>query len=187
MPVLRSGRVLLRGWRVEDLEPFAAMNADLHVMEHYPAPLTRAQSDALVLERIVPAFAEHGYGLWAVEVPGVSPFIGFVGLQAPGFEAHFTPCIEIGWRLAALYWGHGYATEAARAALAFGFAEAGLEEIVSFTVPANRRSIALMERLEMTYAGEFEHPNLLPGDPLRTHVLYTLVRDVAERPRAVER
>ena len=159
------------------------MNADPRVMEYYPAPLTRAQSDAQVLDRIVPQFAEHGYGLWAVEVPGVAPFIGFVALQAPNFEAHFTPCIEIGWRLATLYWGRGYATESARAVLAFGFAEVGLEEIVSFTVPANRRSIAVMERLEMTYAGEFEHPNLRPGDALRTHVLYSLLGQVAEEER----
>jgi RimJ/RimL family protein N-acetyltransferase len=174
VPVLRAGRVVLRGWQAEDLDPFAALNADLRVMEHYPAPLTRAQSDAMVHERIASQFAERGYGLWAVEVPGVAPFIGFVGLQAPSFEAHFTPCVEIGWRLAAPYWGRGYATEAARAAVAFGFTEAGLDEIVSFTVPANRRSIAVMERLGMAYAGEFEHPNLPPGDVLRTHVLYRL-------------
>lgn len=103
------------------------MNADPRVMEHFPAPLTRAQSDAFVLDRIEPHFAARGYGLWAVEVPGVASFIGFVGLQVPNFEAHFTPCVEIGWRLAALYWGRGYATESARAALAFGFAAACLE------------------------------------------------------------
>ena len=174
VPVLQAGRVVLRAWQEDDLEPFAALNADPRVMEHYPAPLTRAQSDAMVRERIVSQFAERGYGLWAVEVPGIAQFIGFVGLQAPNFEAHFTPCVEIGWRLAAPYWGRGYATEAARAAVAFGFTEARLEEIVSFTVPANRRSIAVMERLGMTYAGEFEHPTLPPGDALRTHVLYKL-------------
>jgi RimJ/RimL family protein N-acetyltransferase len=169
---LHSERVVLRGWRADDLAPFAALNADPRVMEHYPATLTRVESDTLVRERIVPQFAERGFGLWAVEVPGVAPFIGFVGLQVATFEAHFTPCGEIGWRLAFAYWGRGFATEAARAAIAFGFTEAGLEEIVSFTVPANRRSIAVMERLEMTYHGEFEHPNLPPGHRLRTHVLY---------------
>lgn len=174
VPVLRSGRVLLRGWRAEDHEPFAAMNADPRVMEHFPAPLTRAQSDAFVLDRIEPHFAARGYGLWAVEVPGVASFIGFVGLQVPNFEAHFTPCVEIGWRLAALYWGRGYATESARAALAFGFAAACLERSSPSPWPANRRSIAVMERLEMTYSGEFEHPSLPPGNALRTHVLYRL-------------
>lgn len=173
-PVLRADRVLLRGWRPGDLEPFAALNADPRVMEHYPAPLTRAQSDAFVRERIVPQFAERGFGLWAVEVPGVAPFIGYVGLLEHTFEARFTPCIEIGWRLAYSYWGHGYATEAARAAVGFGFADAGLEEIVSFTVPANRRSIAVMERLGMTQDGEFDHPRLPHGHPLRRHVLYRL-------------
>ena len=173
-PELRTDRLLLRGWRAEDLPAFAALNADARVMEHFPAPLTRAQSDAFVQQRIEPQFAERGFGLWAVEVPGVTPFIGYVGLLAHSFEAHFTPCVEIGWRLAFSAWGHGYATEAARAALAFGFAEAGLEEIVSFTVPANHRSVAVMERLGMRYDGEFEHPRLPPGDPLRTHVLYRL-------------
>lgn len=168
--------MLLRRWLPEDLAPFAALNADPRVMEHFPALLTRPQSDAFVRERIVPQFAERGFGLWAVEVPGVAPFIGYVGLLEHTFEADFTPCVEIGWRLAFSQWGHGYATEAARLAVAFGFAEAGLEEIVSFTVPANRRSVAVMERLGMVFAGEFEHPGLPPGHALRRHVLYRLAR-----------
>ena len=174
-PELHAERVLLRRWRADDLAPFASLNADPRVMEHYPATLTRVQSDSVVRERIVPHFAERGFGLWAVEVPGVSPFIGFVGLQVATFEAHFTPCVEIGWRLAFPYWGRGFATEAARAAIAFGFAEAGLDEIVSFTTPANHRSIAVMERLEMRYHGEFEHPNLPRGHRLCTHVLCRLL------------
>jgi RimJ/RimL family protein N-acetyltransferase len=165
---------VLRAWRAEDLEPFAALNADPRVMEHFAAPLTREQSDAFVRERIVPHFAEHGFGLWAVEVPGRAPFIGFAGLLVPAFEAHFTPCVEIGWRLAFEYWGHGYATEAARAVVGFAFEEAGLDEIVSFTVPANHRSIRVMERLGMTRAGEFDHPRLPDGHPLQRHVLYRL-------------
>jgi RimJ/RimL family protein N-acetyltransferase len=176
MPLLRGERVLLRGWRMDDLEPFADLNADPRVMEHYPEPLTRAQSDAMVRERILRQFAERGYGLWAVELPGTAPFIGFVGLQVPTFEASFTPCVEIGWRLAFDSWGCGYATEAARLALAFGFAEAGLDEIVSFTSPENRRSVAVMERLGMRYDGQFEHPNVPPGHRLRTHILYRLTR-----------
>ena len=176
VPELRGGRVLLRGWMEDDLEPFAALNADPRVMEHYPAPLTREESDAFVRERIVPHFAEHRFGLWAVEAPGDAPFVGYVGLAVPTFETEFTPCVEIGWRLAAEHWGKGYATEAARVALDFGFAEADLDEIVSFTVPANRRSIAVMERLGMSYAGEFDHPRLPPGNPLRRHVLYRLAR-----------
>lgn len=174
-PVIRTGRVLLRAWRAGDLEPFAALCADPRVMEHYPAPLTRAESDDLV-RRIAERFATRGFGSWAVEVPDVAPFIGYVGLLEPTFESRFTPCVEIGWRLAAPYWGHGYATEAARAALAFGFTDAGLEEIVSFTVPANSRSIAVMRRLNMTPDGEFDHPRLPQGHPLQRHVLYRLSR-----------
>ena len=113
-----------------------------------------------------------------VEVPGVAPFIGYVGLLAPTFVASFTPCVEIGWRLAFPAWGHGYATEAARLAIAEGFAESGLDEIVSFTVPANRRSVAVMKRLGLRADGEFDHPRLPPGHRLRRHVLYRLARPV---------
>jgi RimJ/RimL family protein N-acetyltransferase len=176
VPRLHGERVLLREWVPNDLEPFAALNADARVMEHYPSPLTRAESDAFVRERIVPQFAERGFGLWAVEVPAVAPFVGYVGLLVHTFEAEFTPCVEIGWRLAFPYWGNGYATEAARVAIAFGFEERGLDEIVSFTVPANRRSVAVMERLGMSYVGEFDHPKLPVGHRLRRHVLYRLSR-----------
>jgi RimJ/RimL family protein N-acetyltransferase len=174
VPRLHGERVLLREWVPDDLRPFAALNADPRVMEYYPSPLTRAQSDAFVRERIVPQFAGLGFGLWAVEVPDVAPFVGYVGLDVPRFEADFTPCVEIGWRLAFTHWGKGYATEAARVAIAFGFAEAELEEIVSFTVPENHRSIAVMRRLGMDYVGDFDHPNLPAAHPLRRHVLYRL-------------
>jgi len=174
--VLEGDRVRLRGWREDDLEPFAALNADPVVMEHFPATLTRGESDAMVRDRVVPHFEQRGFGLWAVEIPGSTAFAGFVGLQAPTFEAWFTPCVEIGWRLARPYWGAGYATEAASLALGFGFERAGLDEIVSFTAPVNVRSVAVMERLGMTRAGEFEHPRLPAGHPLRLHVLYRLSR-----------
>lgn len=143
-------------------------------MEHFPGTLTRRQSDELV-DRIEVGFAENGFFLWAVEVRASGEFIGFAGLAAPGFEAHFTPAVEIGWRLARSAWGHGYATEAARAALDFGF-EDGLDEIVSLTTVANRRSRAVMERLGMSHdaADDFEHPSLPPGHPQRPHVLYRL-------------
>jgi RimJ/RimL family protein N-acetyltransferase len=170
----------LRPWREADLAPFAAINADPVVMEHFPSVLERASSDALA-ERIGGHFDRHGYGLWAVEVPDVAAFIGFIGLAIPRFTASFTPCVEVGWRLARRYWGQGYATEGARAAVAFGFAEAGLEEIVSFTVPANRRSLAVMERLGMTSEAreDFDHPVLPAGHPLRRHRLYRLRRSSA--------
>ena len=176
-PVLRTERLLLREWRAADREPFAALNADPRVMEHMPALLPRAQSDALA-RRSEQHFAKHGFGPWAVEVPGVAPFIGFVGLVVPAFEAHFTPCVEIGWRLSSEHWGKGYATEAARASAHHAFAEVGLDQLVSFTTPHNLRSRAVMARIGMTHdeADDFDHPRLPPGHRLRRHVLYRLPR-----------
>ena len=172
---LSGDRVCLRPWRDEDEEPFAAMNSDARVMEFFRDCLSRAQSDAMV-DHIRKHFAQHGVGLWAIEVPGVMPFIGFAGLLIPRFSAHFTPCVEVGWRLSFAYWGHGYATEAARLALRYGFGTLALSEIVSYTATTNRRSRALMERLEMRRdpADDFEYPGLPEGHPLRRHVLYRL-------------
>jgi ribosomal-protein-alanine N-acetyltransferase len=176
-PILTTARLRLRQWREEDLAPFAALNADPQVMEFFPKVLTRAESDA-VAGRIRDHFARHGFGLWAVEAPGAADFVGFVGLAVPSFEAHFTPCVEIGWRLAREHWGHGYATEAATAALAFGFGARALEEIVAFTVPANIPSRRVMGRLGMRRlpTDDFEHPAIADGHPLRSHVLYRLRR-----------
>jgi len=176
---LRTRRLLLRGWRAGDLAPFAALNADPEVMRHFPAALTRAQSDALA-GRLQERLARDGFGFWAVEVVvpdgPASGFIGFVGLNRPTFTAAFTPCIEIGWRLARPAWGAGYASEAARAALSFAFRELALAEVVSFTATGNLRSRAVMERLGMTRdpAEDFDHPDLPPGQPLSRHVLYRL-------------
>ncbi len=177
IPELRTDRLRLRAWRAADLEPFARLNADARVMEHFPEALSRSESDALAT-RISQNLTARGFGLWAVEVPGIADFAGFVGLAVPGFEAHFTPCIEIGWRLAAEHWGRGYATEGARAALGFAFARLHLDEVVSFTVVANSRSRRVMERLGMHRdpADDFEHPSLPEGHPLRRHVLYRLRR-----------
>lgn len=174
---LRTERLLLRRWREADRAAFAAMNADPRVMEHFPAMLSRAESDALA-DGIEARFQERGFGLWAVEVVGDAPFIGFVGLSVPRFETAFTPCVEIGWRLAAEHWGRGYAPEGARAALAFGFDALGLAEIVSFTVPANVRSRRVMEKIGMTHdpGGDFDHPLLPEGHRLMRHVLYRIQR-----------
>ena len=172
-PRLKTDRLMLRRWRTEDRTPFAALNADPVVMVHFPAPLSPEQSDRTA-EWMDAAFDERGYGFWAVEAPGVAPFLGFVGLNLAGFDAPFTPAVEIGWRLAREHWGHGYATEAARAALDFGFRELDLPEIVAFAVPANLRSRAVMERLGMTHdpADDFDHPGFPEGHRLRRHVLY---------------
>ena len=175
MTELRTERLIMRPWRDGDREPFAALTADPQVMEHFPALLSRAEADEFVDERMA-EFEQRGWGLWALEAEG--RFIGYTGLAVPGFEEHFTPATEIGWRIARAAWGHGYVTEAARVALAYGFEELRLEEIVSFTVPENRRSRAVMERLGMTHdpAEDFEHPGLPEGHPLRLHVLYRLRR-----------
>lgn len=169
----RTSRLRLRPWRPSDRDPFAELNADPRVMRYFPARLSRDQSDALA-DRIETHLNEHGWGLWAVEIPSIAPFAGFIGLARPGFDAHFTPCVEIGWRLSAEFWGHGYATEGALEVLAFGFRELALNEIVSFTTEANLPSRRVMERIGMTHdpADDFDHPSLPDGHPLRRHVLY---------------
>jgi RimJ/RimL family protein N-acetyltransferase len=175
-PVLRTERLVLRPWRDDDLEPFAALNADPEVMRFFPGLLDRAASDAMV-ERITAGLAEDGFGLWAVEVPGVAPFIGFIGLARQTFPAHFTPAVEVGWRLARAYWGRGYAPEGARAAVAYGFDVVGLDEIVSMTTPDNMPSQRVMQKLGMTRdpADDFDKPTRT-GDQLLRHVLYRLRR-----------
>lgn len=176
MGELSTERLLLRRWLPEDLDPFARYSADPEAMRYFPSTHTREQSDALARELARP-IEERGWGFWAVEVRKGPRFIGFVGLKEANFEAHFTPAVEIGWRLGREHWGNGYATEAARAALDFGFSELDLEEIVAITVPANQRSRRVMERLGMTHDadGDFDHPRV-PEGPFRRHVLYRLGR-----------
>ena len=177
IPEICTPRLWLRGWGDSDREPFRLLNADARVMEYLLGPVTPAQSDAF-LQRIAAHFAQHGFGLWAVGIPAVAEFIGFVGLNIPSFRAHFTPCVEVGWRLSADHWGHGYASEAAGAALDFAFNRLSLDEVVSFTVPANGRSRRVMERIGMRHepADDFDHPGLPEGHPLRRHVLYRISR-----------
>lgn len=177
---METERLLLRQWRDDDLAPFAALNADPEVMEHFPAPLTPEQAAELV-GRHQALLGAGEPGLFATEVKATGEFIGFVGLAVPRFEASFTPCVEIGWRLARSAWGHGYASEAARAVLDHGFNTLVLNEIVSFTAAGNQRSRAVMERIGMTFVEEFDHPNLEPGHPLRRHVLYATGTKPAER------
>ncbi|HLY41119.1 MAG TPA: GNAT family N-acetyltransferase [Terracidiphilus sp.] len=174
---LRTERLLLRRWRESDRLPFRKMNADPRVMEFFPQLLTPEASDAL-FHRARDHFDRCGFGPFAVEVTETGEFIGFIGLSVPAFEAHFTPAVEIGWRLAFEHWGKGLATEGARAVLNLGFNEVGLDQVVSFTVPANLRSRRVMERLGMTRdnADDFDHPGLPEGHSLRRHVLYRLNR-----------
>jgi RimJ/RimL family protein N-acetyltransferase len=174
---LSTERLHLRPWRDDDLPSFAAINADARVARYLPSTLDRAQSDALAA-RIRQGFVDHGFGLWAVDRTDrrEQPFIGFIGLSVPTFEAPFTPCVEIGWRLAADHWGQGLATEGARAVAEHAFGTLGLDELVSFTVADNRASRRVMEKLGMRHdpQDDFEHPRMPQGHPLRHHLLYRL-------------
>jgi RimJ/RimL family protein N-acetyltransferase len=174
VPELRTERLVLRAWRKADRVPFAALNADPEVMEHFPATLTAEQSDAMV-DRIEQMWATSGFGLWTVDEQASGNFIGYVGLSSPTWQAHFTPCVEIGWRLARSAWGQGYATEAASAAMqwAFDSIELPRDELVSFTVVGNLRSRRVMEKLgfERDPGDDFDHPSL-PDWEHRRHVLY---------------
>jgi RimJ/RimL family protein N-acetyltransferase len=182
---LATERLILRAWREEDREPFARMNRDPAVMEFFPAVLTREESDALV-DRATAHFAAHGFGPWAAELKATGDFIGFIGFSIPRFEAHFTPCVEIGWRLAAAHWGRGLATEGARTAMTYGFEALGLNEIVSFTSVVNARSRRVMEKIGMTHnaADDFDHPRLPEGHWLRRHVLYRMAENKGTREKA---
>jgi len=173
--MIATPRLILRPWRASDLPLFAEQNADPVVMRSLGGVLTREESDAYVV-RAEQHLATNGFCTWAVEAPGVAPFIGAVGLARVEFPAPFTPAVEIAWRLNRRYWGQGYATEAACAAIEDGFARIGLTEIVSFTTCDNAPSRRVMERLGMTRAIEFDHPRLPEGSPLRRHILYRLHR-----------
>lgn len=173
---MRTGRLILRGWTDEDRLPFADLNADPEVMEHFPARLTRAESDALV-DLIMRHFDQHGFGLWAVEAE--EGFIGFTGLAVPRFHVDWMdhreqPVVEVGWRLRRSAWGRGYATEAARACLHYAFDELEREEVVSFTVVGNSRSRAVMERLGMRQIATYDHP--IEGRAALPSVCYLLTR-----------
>jgi len=169
-------RLRLRQWKVADRDPFAALNSDPRVMEFFPSPLTRAESDAMAnsCESLI---HERGWGFWAAELTTNGRFIGFVGLHTPSAQFPFSPCVEVGWRLAYEHWGKGLASEAAKEAVRVGFHSLGLREIVSFAAVGNNRSRAVMERLGMRESGTFEHPQLPEGSSLRLHCLYRLSSD----------
>ena len=170
-------RLILRQWCESDLEPFAALNADPHVMEFFPHTRTRKQSDETA-HRIVSHIDAHGFGLWALERCDTGEFIGFTGMMHVDFDAGFLPAVEIGWRLAADQWGNGFATEAARACMAYGFETLQLDEVVSFAVTDNWRSRRVMERIGMHRdpSRDFDHPDMAAGSPLRRHVFYAIRR-----------
>ena len=172
---LAGERVMLRPWQDRDADAFALMNADQHVMEFFVAPLSRCESDQL-LSRMRAVIQERGWGWWCVDINGECA--GFTGLGSPPYQTPFTPCVEVGWRFRSQFWGHGYATEAARLALDYGFNALHLKEVVSFTAAGNLRSRRVMERVGMQrdFAGDFDHPRIPEGHALRRHVLYRLRR-----------
>lgn len=175
MNKIETNRLILREWLDKDLDAFAQINQDPKVIEFLPAALTTDET-AEWIERIQYEFREHGFGLWAVELKSTGEVIGYVGLNIPRFKAHFTPCVEIGWRIGSAHWGKGYATEAAHEVIKHGFQRLGLKEIVSFTVPANIRSIRVMEKIGMTRDAhdDFMHPMLPADHALARHVLYKI-------------
>jgi RimJ/RimL family protein N-acetyltransferase len=183
-PTLHTERLILRRWKDQDGDDFAALNSDPVVMEHFPGVLTREESDQLIRHMEL-HFEEFGFGLWAVEIRWAEKLIGFAGLAVPTFNTHFTPAVEVGWRLTRDEWGNGYATEAARAAIGFGFEHARIEEILSWTVPANERSQRVMARLGMKRTPEldFDHPRFLEDERLRRHIVYRLTREDWEEGR----
>lgn len=178
--MIRTERLILRQWDQEDIQPFSQMCSDKDVMEFFPKLLTAEESYTMG-RRIQSLIAELGWGFWAVELPGQSKFIGFVGLHTPKESMPFSPCVEVGWRLAKPYWGMGYATEAAKASLRYAFTHLGLEEVVSFTTAHNMRSQAVMKKIGMSYDCNFKHPDLESSHPLCEHVLYKINRGQWER------
>ena len=173
---INTERLLLRPWKPSDFNAFSIMNANKRVMAFYPSTLTKAESDQMA-KTCKQLIEKRGWGFWALEEKKSARFIGFTGLHIPRYDLPFQPCVEIGWRLSDDYWGAGFATEAAKAALAFGFNQLNLEEIVSFTTVNNQRSISVMKKLNMQKtAHHFDHPALPEGHALREHVLYKLNR-----------
>lgn len=181
--VLDGPRIRLRPWRNEDADALAALNADPEVMRHFAAPLSRAESDAM-LAAMREREARDGFCFWAAELRDGARFAGFCGLQRVSFDARFAPAVEIGWRLARPFWGRGLAREAASLALDAAFGPLALPEVVAFTPPANERSSGLMRRLGMRPDGRFDHPRLPEGHALRPHLLYRIRRDEWRRPAA---
>jgi RimJ/RimL family protein N-acetyltransferase len=170
---LHTARCVLRQWQEPDLAPWADMNADAEVRRHFASVLSAADAYAEA-GRCRAAIAQRGWGMWALELPGVLPFAGFVGLNVPHYDAPWIPAVEIGWRLSRAAWGRGYATEAAQAALRFGFERLGLDEVVAICVPDNAPSRRVMDRIGLVRdeAGDFDHPRIEPGHRLRRHLLY---------------
>lgn len=171
MIYIETSRLQLRDWEAEDLEPFSQLNADEQVMRYFPKTLTSEETNAFY-QRILVEFKEYGFGLYAVEVKETKEFIGFIGFHRATFEADFTPCIEIGWRLKKEAWGKGYATEGASACLQYGFDKLGFNDVYSFTADVNNPSKNVMKKIGMERIKMFRHPKVEKDSPLSEHVLF---------------
>jgi ribosomal-protein-alanine N-acetyltransferase len=171
--IITTNRLKLRHWRDEDTEPFSQLNKDPEVMRFFPC-IQNAEETLAQIGRIKKHFRDYNYGLYAIERIDNGQFIGFTGFTHPNFQSFFTPCVEIGWRLSKENWGRGFATEAAKACLYYGFAELGFKEIYSFTAFVNIPSMNVMQKAGLKMAGEFEHPSLPDGHRLKNHVLYKI-------------
>ncbi len=171
---IETERLILRQWREEDKLLFAKLNADPLVMKYFPEVMTTAKSDELA-DRIKSLIDKNGWGFWAIEAISNNRFIGFTGLNQPDYELPVNACVEIGWRLSSDVWGQGYATEAARACLDFAFQNLVLEEVFAFAAVSNKKSRAVMERLDMVnQESNFDHPLVPKGHPQIEHVLYKI-------------
>lgn len=175
--ILRTERLIVRTWEDKDIPAMADISQDKIVMEHFPSTRTLEQTEAFVAGN-KQLFSDKGYCLYAIELLDTSQMIGFVGLNYTDFPAQFTPAVEFGWRIGKEYWGKGYAFEAASAIRDYAFDALGLEKLVSFTVPANKRSIKLMEKLgfERDLDGDFAHPHIDKDSPFSKHVLYRMTK-----------
>lgn len=176
MFILDTERLILRNWKDSDLMPFIELNMDSRVMEFFPNILSEDETRAMVC-RIKKHIEENGFGLWAVEIKETGEFIGYVGLSTVNFKEDFTPCIEVGWRLACRFWGKGYAQESARECIKYGFNRLNLKEVFSFTSVLNTKSINVMQKIGMKYMKEFDHPNVETNNKLRRHILYVVRKE----------
>jgi RimJ/RimL family protein N-acetyltransferase len=168
---IETPRLILRQWTETDYQPYIELNQDKDIMEFFPNVSTAVETLAQI-DRFMTRIEQNGYGFFAVERKDNGQFIGFTGLSQPGFESHFTPCVEIGWRLSKANWNQGFATEAASACLEYGFNKLGLDEIYSFTSVRNKRSERVMIKIGMKKEGVFDHPSIEEGHFLKEHVLY---------------
>lgn len=171
---IETNRLILREWKAADYNLFAQINADAEVMKYFPSTLNTEQTLRLVEERIKPHFHTYGYGVYATELKSIHKFIGFCGFMHPQFESFFTPCVEIGWRIDKIFWNNGYATEAAKACLHYGFNSLKFREVYSFTSVHNLASEKVMQKIGMQKIGTFMHPSLKENDYLREHLLYKI-------------